>query len=559
VVGSEDSSHTRQHLLVALTFLSITIVQTWPLATHVSQVIPGDLGDPLLNAWLLWWNAHAVPLTQRWQDAPMFFPTRGTMAFSETLLGLSIVASPMQWAGATPIVAYNLLFLLSFPLSALAAYWLAWTLTRRPGPSIIAGIIYGYAISRFGHLGHIQILWSWWMPVALLGLHRWFAERRASGLWLFAIAWLGESLSNGYYFFYFSVIVSLWIAWFTPWRQLREARRVLLPVLIAWVAAVVCMAPVLLMYSRVQQQYHFGRAFEEIAGPRNGADLTDFFTPSPIARFTGMMAPEHARHEDRAEREVSIGIIGTLALIASIVVALRNRQEGQGDRSLLAFYTIATLAAMVLAMGPLPRAFGVGLLPSGPYAWLMTIVPGINGVRVPARFTLLAMLCLAIATALMLARVRLNRVALSAIALLALLDTWPKPIEQPTLPPLVDRHVLTPQAVAVLELPTGGFQEYTALYRAMFHGHPVVNGTSGYTPASYFDLMICLEARNRDHVHCLTPVRRAGPIDVLIDRQHDGSSETEQFIAQVPDAQFRFQNRQFTVFHLPALPAAATH
>jgi hypothetical protein len=540
---------------VALTFLSITLVQTWPLATQLSRVIPGDLGDPLLNAWLLWWNAHAVPLTQRWQDAPMFFPTRGAMAFSETLLGLSVIASPMQWAGATPIVAYNLLFLLSFPLSAFAAYWLAWTLTRRAGPSFIAGILYGYTIFRFGHLGHLQILWSWWMPLALAGLHRWFADRRASGLWLFALAWLGESLSNGYYFFYFSIIVALWIAWFTPWRQ-RELRRTLIPVLIAWGVAVVCMAPVLLMYARVQRQYHFGRAFEEIAGPRNNADLTDFFTPSPIARFTGSMALERAKYADRAEREVSIGLIGTIALIGGIIVALRDRSK---QRATLAFYVIATITAMVLALGPRPRVLGVQLLPTAPYAWLMTIVPGINGVRVPARFALLAILCLAVATALLLARTRLNRVAFTAIALLALLETWPKAIDQPILPPLIDRHVLSPDAVAVLELPTGAFQEFLALYRSMFHGRPLVNGSSGYTPPSYWDMMVCLEARNRDHVECLNGARRAGSIDVLIDRQHDSSGETEHFIAQVPDATLRFQNRQFTVFTLPALPSVATH
>src|SRR5262249_53002279 len=147
----------------------------------------------------------------RWWNAPIFYPLPGAISFSEVLLGLSVFASPLQWLGATPVLTYNLLFLLSFPLCAFCAYLLAWSLTRRTGPSIIAGVMYGFAIMRYAHVSHIQFLWTWWMPVALLGLHRWITERRVSALVLFACAWVGQSLSNGYYFFYFSIIVGLWI------------------------------------------------------------------------------------------------------------------------------------------------------------------------------------------------------------------------------------------------------------------------------------------------------------------------------------------------------------
>jgi hypothetical protein len=177
--------HCRQHLAVVAGFALATLVQTWPLAARLSRTLPNDLGDPILNTWILWWNAHTLPLTQAWWDAPMFYPARGALAFSETLLGLSILASPLQWLGASPVAAHNVLFLLSFPLSAFTAYLLAWSLTRRAGPSIVAGAIDSYAAFRWQHLGHLQILWSWWMPLALLGLHRWMTDRRKSGLLLF--------------------------------------------------------------------------------------------------------------------------------------------------------------------------------------------------------------------------------------------------------------------------------------------------------------------------------------------------------------------------------------
>src|SRR5262249_9023215 len=138
----------------------------------------------------------------------------------------------------------------------------------------------------------IQILWTWWMPLALLGLHQWMSERRRSGLVLFATAWLGQSLSNGYYFFYFSIIVVLWLAWFTRWR---EAQRLLLPALIAWVAAGLLLAPVLLTYRDVQGRYQFARSIADVES--GGADLTEFFRPSSIPRFLGVARWERGEHE----------------------------------------------------------------------------------------------------------------------------------------------------------------------------------------------------------------------------------------------------------------------
>ena len=66
-----------------------TVVLTWPLVTRLpssSRTIPAT---PILNAWIIWWNAHAVPLTARWWNAPMFWPSTGALAFSEMLLGLA--------------------------------------------------------------------------------------------------------------------------------------------------------------------------------------------------------------------------------------------------------------------------------------------------------------------------------------------------------------------------------------------------------------------------------------------------------------------------------------
>src|SRR5213080_1040947 len=119
--------------LAASFYAVLTIVLTWPLAARLSTVLPHDLGDPVLNTWILWWNAHAVPLTARWWDAPIFYPVHGAFALSETMLAVTPLTTPLQWMGASPVLAYNVAFLLSYLSAAFAAHALAHALTGRHG------------------------------------------------------------------------------------------------------------------------------------------------------------------------------------------------------------------------------------------------------------------------------------------------------------------------------------------------------------------------------------------------------------------------------------------
>src|SRR5213078_1679046 len=50
-------------------YTALAALVTWPLVLRLTSVVPHDLGDPLLSTWILWWNAHAVPLTAHWWNA----------------------------------------------------------------------------------------------------------------------------------------------------------------------------------------------------------------------------------------------------------------------------------------------------------------------------------------------------------------------------------------------------------------------------------------------------------------------------------------------------------
>ena len=92
-------------LLAVAGYAALTILYVWPLFAGFASRLPNDTGDSGLNTWILWWDAHVPPLAARWWDAPMFYPTHGALALSETLLGLTPLTTPMQWLGVSPVAA----------------------------------------------------------------------------------------------------------------------------------------------------------------------------------------------------------------------------------------------------------------------------------------------------------------------------------------------------------------------------------------------------------------------------------------------------------------------
>src|SRR5207302_6694492 len=93
----------------AVVYLVLAIAWSWPLPLYLARRFTHDPGDPLLNTYLIWWNAHAVPFTAAYWNAPFYWPMRDTLALSEHLAGLSPITTPVQLLGGSPLLAYNLL------------------------------------------------------------------------------------------------------------------------------------------------------------------------------------------------------------------------------------------------------------------------------------------------------------------------------------------------------------------------------------------------------------------------------------------------------------------
>ena len=248
-------------LASALAYTAVTAVVGRQVLASMSTALAGDPGDPLLTAAILAWNATQVPWSDAWYQFPIFWPTRDALALSEHLLGASLIAAPLQWLSGSPITAYNATVLLSYPLCGVAMYLLVWRLTRHAGAAFLAGLAYAFAPYRTGHIGHIQILLSFWMPLSLLGLHAFLESRRWRWLVLFAATWALQGAANGYALVYFSLVVVLWVWWFLGRRDHWRHAGV---VAVSLVVAALPLAPILYRYLIAQRALGLSRGIGEI-------------------------------------------------------------------------------------------------------------------------------------------------------------------------------------------------------------------------------------------------------------------------------------------------------
>lgn len=460
----------RPTVLVTFVYAAVTIALTYPLIVHIQAAIPNDLGDPVFSTWVLWWNSSILPYTRAWWNAPSFFPMPDSLALSEHLLGLSLIATPVIWLSGNPQLAYNIAFVLTFVLSGLSGYLLGLAVTRRATPAFVLGLAFALAPYRLAQLSHIQMVACFWMPVALTGLHKYAEERRIRWLALFGVSTLLQGLTNGYYLLFFPILILVWLVWFLP--PTREPRAFLVASTVL-VTASLPVLPLLLHYRAVHQRLALRRLFQEVlqysaditALVRGSSDLSFWgrWLPSPAAEASlfpgltlvvlvitgivgGLRGARSASTTDGAQRRPGvrrlravIGLAATLVSLAAVSLVFVGPWRitpfglaisvsriskpfssalvlwlvfwliGPAGRQVLkirapfAFYVSATLLMWLLSFGPDPTFMGHKLIYWPPYRWL-TWLPGFESVRVPARFAMLATLCLAVAGSLAFAR-----------------------------------------------------------------------------------------------------------------------------------------------------------
>ena len=154
-------------------FVCLAVIQTWPLATDPAHLSRNDNADTVLNEWIIAWVAHQAPRDPAHLfDANIFYPERNSLALSEALLVQAAMAAPLLWAGASPVLAYNLVLIAGFALTGFAMCLVVARWTDDWAAGIVAGILAAFNGHLLTRMPHLQALHVEFLPLALLALDR---------------------------------------------------------------------------------------------------------------------------------------------------------------------------------------------------------------------------------------------------------------------------------------------------------------------------------------------------------------------------------------------------
>jgi hypothetical protein len=493
-------------------FLVLAAVETYPLILRLGTHVCCDIYDPLMLEWVLAWDVHALRSGNLLHlfDANMFYPAEASLAFSEHLLGVVPLFAPGYLLTGNAIVGYNIVLLLSFALSGVSMFCLAYYGTRQFWPSLAAGTLFGFALYRFGQISHLQLLNIFWAPLAFVFLDRFLRARRWRDLIGLAVFYWLQILSSVYLGYMVSVGLGLYAAYHALVVDRRGLLRwsVLAKALAFLGASAAVLLPLHLPYLAVHESWRFERSLSEVM----------YFSPSPWSYLSGPLLMNDVYlsvfHRLELPAPWEKWLFPGLVLIALVLMGSAGRIDAlprEGARHVRRVYWLIVAAGFVLSLGPYLHLDGKTTRVPLPYLLLYHVVPGFPSMRVPGRFALLVLLAAgpiaalgAIRFAAVLGR-RLGSAAPAASALtaivvigLALGELGWKPFPLVAVPgdeqtrQLYGYLALT-RPGPIVELPFGFREEYAYVYFSTAHWLPLVNGLSSFAPSMYDDVRTILE------------------------------------------------------------------
>jgi hypothetical protein len=177
--------HAVEALAASAAALLVTLVIAAPVVRAPSERI---FGAEIVGR-------HHDPFTVMQQFARPLWPTTlGVYSQPVTDLTGGAIA---RVAGA--VAAYNWLVLLSFPLSAAAAYLLARHLALPPAGAMLAALLFAFSPFHLAHAAyHPHIAQTQWLPLYLLALWRCLDEATWFAVTFLIVATVAVTLSNFY-------------------------------------------------------------------------------------------------------------------------------------------------------------------------------------------------------------------------------------------------------------------------------------------------------------------------------------------------------------------------
>ena len=457
--------------LVVAAALSLGVIfVTWPHATRFTTHVVNDI-DPLFSMWRLAWFAHAVKHGENLVQANIFHPEPYSYLLSDATFLQGALAAPALWSDIPLPAVYNVLLALGMVASGVALYWVAtsWGISR--WGAVVAATVFSLAPYRIEHINHLELQWAAPAVVVFGSLYQvLYAPQWRSGIALGLALWL-QFMASVYYAVYLLPVLLVLISVAFACR-LPDVRKTCYVGLLGAVLCAALTLPIARLYM-LQAERVGERPVEETA-TYSATPLSYLASPQDNVLYG-------STHDFLGGPEKRL-FPGATALALAMVGLLSRRRR-------------VMVGALIVLLLSMDLSFGVhGVI----YSTLLDWWPTLRGLRAPARYGIFVLAGVATLAALGYERIAAGR-SPRAAALVAILAIGFAGIEY-----LSPQHRLwridqdPPVYKFIRQLPPGVVLELPVPRRSglagldvdyMFwstkHWRKMVNGYSGYYPASY--------------------------------------------------------------------------
>jgi hypothetical protein len=504
----------RGWILPAILCGALAIIHTWPLATSPAVLSRNDNGDAQLNEWILAWIAHTLPRAPlHLFQANIFYPAKDALAFSEPLSVPALLGAPVAWLGGSPVLVFNLMVLAGFTLTAFAGYALMFAWTGDRPAALLTGSTFAFNTHTLTRLAHVQGLHIYGLPLALLATDRLITAGRASdALWL--ALWMAMMAYTSGYLLVFGAVMIAVVLLVRVREWMPRAPIVAGHFALAGIVAAVAVVPLVIPYQRAATEQGMVRSLAAVT--EYSATPRGYLAASGTIHFKTWSAPLFKDPVD--------SFFPGLIVIAFAIVAVSGAVRRGGHIDGLTRRRVAMLVAIaatgfVLSLGTHTPVYG----------WLYRIFPPMQGLRAAARFGNLFLLGMSALAGLGLAglRARVDRtrgrsaMRLAAVVIVAAnVEALRAPFEYRPFTGIPRLYTLLAEEprVVLAEVPfyprQAVFENAEYVLNSTAHWRPLMNGYSGYTPASYIEHADLFWYFPRDHA--IEAMRRAGVTHVMV-------------------------------------------
>lgn len=447
----------RQQWWAVAGLLLVLLITHFSAFRHLStRYLGGFDRDAGLYVWLMKVNMRGM-FGIPWFNTPAFYPYTRTLAWSDNFILPSFVAWPLVAVGASTELAYNIILLGACFLNGFVTYRLSYQLSTRPFPSWTAGVAFMASSCLTAQLGHPQLQFAFWLPLALSYLIAYLAHPSLRAAIQIGLTVVCTYLCSVYYAVLIPPLIAVVLLAFFVVRPGHLSPRGYLLLMAGCILGAAPLAFVVQPYLDVRHTFGGRGLYEAFAFSATGLSYLAApplnllygrlaFLSHPEARlFPGLvavflMAAAFQLLQEQRLRTVSRSFLVAMLLTAAFsslsateltslypwlarhqqllrylcggaswvsfgcallflyrLGALERRLDftPMSNRGLIAVFLFTAYVFFALSLGPLgiPSA---GHFASGLFAVFYVLVPGADGLRAVSRLGILAILCITV-------------------------------------------------------------------------------------------------------------------------------------------------------------------